>query len=85
MMEPYVNMPLVILDQMIHFPRLLSACYSVFTTRIILNIRSAGQRDQVGDLVALHVDWDDDESLLPMVFRPADAIREIESMVSYHV
>jgi len=64
---------------------LLSACYSVFTTRIILNIRSAGQRDHVGDLVALHVAWDDDDRLLTMAFRPADAIRDAESMVSYHV
>lgn len=64
----------------------MSAFYSVFTTRIMINLRRAGKRDTVGDLVELHVGWDSEDTpptLMPLTFRRSLHVSHgIESTVS---
>ena len=51
--------------------RLQGVLYSVFTTRIIINIRSAGRRRTGESTTELHHGYDETESATqPMTFRP---------------
>jgi len=60
---------------------LKSACYSVFTTRIIINMRKENQRDIFGDSVELHTRWDEETNAritMPMEFSPVEDTRNFE-------